>query len=67
MPINKNFTVDELLGITPDVARKYATVGKPTVARDLKELQGLNLIRKEGKSYIANTRILKSMMPDKKA
>ena len=67
MPINKSFTVDELLEITPDVAKKYATVGRTTVARDLKELQGLNLIRKEGRSYIANTKILKAMMPDKKS
>jgi len=67
MPINKHFTADELLEITPDVAKRYATVGKPTVARDLKELQELNLIRKEGRSYIANTKVLKDMMPDKKS
>jgi hypothetical protein len=67
MPINKYFTADELLEITPDVAKRYATVGKPTLARDLKELQELNLIRKEGRKYIANSIILKSMMPDKKS
>ena len=67
MPINKYFTADELLEITPDVAKRYATVGKPTLARDLKELQELNLIRKDGRKYIANSIILKSMMPDKKS
>jgi Fic family protein len=67
MPINKPLTVDELLEATPDVAKRYATVGRPTVARDLKELQELNLIRKEGRSYIANTRVLKAMMPGKKS
>ncbi len=67
MPINKPLTVDDLLEITPDVAKRYATVGRPTVVRDLKELQELNLLRKEGRSYIANTRVLKAMMPGKKA
>ncbi|MCK5231050.1 MAG: Fic family protein [Desulfobulbaceae bacterium] len=66
MPTNKLFTIDELLEITPDVAKRYATVGRPTVSRDLKELQELDLIRKEGRSYIANTKILKAMMPGKK-
>jgi len=67
MPINKFFTVDELLVVTTDVAKRYATVGRPTVARDLKELQALGLIRKEGRRYVANSDMLKSMMPDKKS
>lgn len=67
MPINKQLTVDELLEISPEVAKRYATVGRPTVARDLKELQEIGLIRKEGRSYIANTRVLKAMMPGKKS
>lgn len=67
MPIEKLFTVDELLEISPDIARKYATVGRATVLRDLKELQELNLIEKIGRRYKANTIILKAMMPGKKA
>ncbi len=67
IPIDQIFSVDELMIISPDIARKYATVGRATVLRDLKELQGLNLLRKIGRSYMANTGILKAMMPDKKA
>jgi len=53
--------------ISRDIARKYAMVGRATVLRDLKELQGLNLLKKIGRSYMANTGILKAIMPDKKA
>ena len=67
MPINQLFTIDELIEISPDVAKRYATIGRATVSRDLKELQELNLLLKVGKKYIANTRILKSMMPGKKS
>ncbi len=66
MPIDRFFTAEELLEINPSVAREYAVVGKVTYARDLKELQELQLIRKDGRRYIANTILLKQMMPDKK-
>ena len=67
MPINQQMSVDELLEITPDVARRYAKVGRPTVLRDLKELQDLGLLLKVGRKYLANTRVLRSMMSSKKA
>jgi Fic family protein len=66
MPLGKPLTSDELMQITPDIAKRYASVGRATLARDLKELQALKLIVKEGKYYMANTMILHSMMPDKK-
>lgn len=67
MPLNKEFTVDEILELSPDVAKKYATYGRATVLRDLKELQELNLLRKVGRNYTANTKILKAMMPGKRS
>jgi Fic family protein len=67
MPINKEFTADEILLLTPEIAKKYATVNRVTVLRDLKELQDLGLLVKTGSKYRANTNILKAMMPDKKA
>lgn len=66
MPINKRYTVDELLGISADVARRYATLKRATVLRDLRELQELNLLLKVGRTYIANTMVLSAMMPSKK-
>ena len=67
MPLNKEFTVDEILELSPDVAKKYARYGRATVLRDLKELQELNLLRKVGRNYMANTKILKAMMSVKKS
>ena len=66
-PIDQTFSVDELMVISPDIAKKYAKVGRATVLRDLKELQDLNLLKKTGRNYMANTGILKAMMPGKKA
>lgn len=67
MPIGEAFSLDELLLISPDIARKYAMLKRPTILRDLKELQELNLLRKVGRNYVANTETLKAMMPGKKA
>lgn len=67
IPINKEFDVDQLIELTPSVAKRYATVNRATVLRDLKELQELNLLVKVGRKYTPNTQILKAMMPSKKA
>ncbi len=67
MPINKEFDVDEILELTPTIAKKYATVNRATVLRDLKELQDLKLLIKIGRKFQANTEILKSLMPSKKS
>lgn len=66
MPINKEFDVDEILELTPSIAKDYATVKRPTVLRDLRELQEVELLEKVGKKYRANTKVLKSMMPSRK-
>lgn len=63
MPINEAKTTDEISTLTPYLTRSYAKVGKPTILRDLKELMELELIVKEGKKYLANTKSLKSMLP----
>ncbi|MDO9567280.1 MAG: Fic family protein [Candidatus Desulfaltia sp.] len=67
MPITQEFDVDEILELTPSIAKKYATVNRATVLRDLKELQDLNLLIKVGRKYKANISILKAMMPSKKS
>ncbi len=66
MPIHKDFSIDEIIELTPGIARRYATVKRPTVLRDLKELQELELLLKIGKKYRANTTVLRTMMPSKK-
>ena len=67
MPLNKEFTIDEILELSPDIAKKYAAYGRATILRDLKELQELNLLKKVGRNYKTNTKILKAMMTGKKS
>jgi Fic family protein len=66
IPIGKEFSSDEIFMMTPEIAKEYATVAKPTKQRDLKELQDLDLLIRMGRKYMANTRILREMMPDKR-
>ena len=67
IPINKEFDIDQLIEITPGVAKRYAAVNRATILRDLKELQNLDLLIKVGRKYTPNTKILRAMMPSKKA
>ena len=67
MPINQEFDVDQIVELTPGIAKKYANVNRVTVLRDLKELQELNLLVKVGRKYKANTMILRALMPGKKS
>lgn len=66
-PIDREVSVDEITLLTPGIAKNYATVKRSTLLRDLKELQELNLLLKVGRKYKANTRILRALMPGKKA
>jgi len=67
IPVNQEFDVDQLIELTPGIAKKYANTNRATVLRDLKELQELNLLVKIGRKYTPNTKILKTMMSNKKA
>lgn len=67
MGLERDYGVDDLLVLTPDIARRYATTNRATILRDLKELQDLRLLLKVGNRYWANSGILKAMMPGKKA
>ena len=63
IPIGKTFSVDQLLEVSPDIAKRYARVGRATALRDLRELQDLNLLKKVGRNYETNAEILMAMMP----
>jgi len=67
IPLERDLGVDDLLVLTPDIARRYATTNRATILRDLKELQDLQLLLKVGNRYRANSRLLKAMMPGKKS
>jgi hypothetical protein len=66
MALERDYTVDDLLVLTPDIARRYANTNRATILRDLKELLDLRLLLKVGNRYRANGGILKAMLPDKK-
>ncbi|MBW1614942.1 MAG: Fic family protein [Deltaproteobacteria bacterium] len=66
LPTNQNFFIQDIVMLTPLIAKKYAKLTITTLIRDLKELEKLKLIKKTGKKYQANIEILKAMIPVKK-
>lgn len=67
MPIDRSLTIDEIASLSTDLTKKYARLNRATILRDLKELQELNLIVKEGRRYCANTELLGAMLPSRKS
>ena len=67
MPTDGLLTIDEITTQTPELTKKYARLNRATILRDLKELQELNLLVKDGRRYRANVEILRAMMPDRKS
>jgi len=65
-PVGREVSIDEIQLLTPSIAQKYATVKRSTIVRDLKELQDLELLLKIGRKYMANTEILKALIPIRK-
>lgn len=66
MPIDKSFSVDDMALISPNIAKEYATLHRATILRDIRELEDIKLLIKDGRKYRANTQLLKSMTPLKK-
>jgi Fic family protein len=58
LPVVKEYSVDEIVLLTPLIAKRYSSLKMPTVRRDLKDLQSMNLIKKKGQKYRANIEIL---------
>ena len=66
LPIDKELLAEEIVMLTPLIAKKYSNLTMPTLKRDLKTLADINLIKKTGKKYKANTDVLKAMIPQNK-
>jgi len=49
--------------LTTDLAFTYGPKSKKTVTRDLNALQALNLIRKVGRGWVSNQRIMEGFLP----
>ncbi len=67
MPNERSLTIDEITTLSTELTKQYARLKRTTASRDLKELQNLGLIVKEGVRYRANTGLLKAMMPSRKS
>jgi len=65
-PMEEEIPIDQIKMLTPSIAQRYATVKRPTILRDLKELQELGLLLKIGRKYKTNTKILKASIPSRK-
>jgi Fic family protein len=66
MPIDKAFSIDEIIVLDPEIARRYAKVKRTTVQRDLKELYDMSLLEKEGRKYRPKIELLRAMIPGRK-
>jgi len=65
-PVDKFYTIDELLNTIPAVIREYAKLSPFTLKRDLAELERLQLVTKKEDRYTGNIGILKGLMPRRK-
>jgi Fic family protein len=63
MPIDAEANSSEILKLTPEVAKEYATKSKPTLGRDLAVLLELGLVAKTDSGYKANVDILRTLAP----
>ncbi len=63
MPPDEAIPRDELLVLTPEVARLYATTGPRTLSRDLNRLRDAGLMRKRGYRWVADQRRIRAYLP----
>lgn len=68
IPINKEFTLSEVPELSISVARIYAAKGtsEKTIARDIDKLIELNLVKRTGNKFSANTDIIRNYIPVKR-
>ena len=59
----KEFTLYEIILLTPQIAKDYASLSLRTIDRDLKELEKLDLLIKNQDKYIANVKVLAHLIP----
>lgn len=63
MPMHAVVPKEDLEGLTPKVARLYASAGPRTLARDLNTLTGLGLIRQVRHGYEARSGVVQAFLP----
>ena len=63
LPFDTPLSTEDATMVTPEVAREYADLSPRTVMRDMQILEGMELVRRVGKKYVANTNALRMQMP----
>jgi len=67
MPVNKEYTLSQISGLTVNLAKLYAGLNEKTIRRDIEKLTDMELVRKTATAYIANTVILHSMIAKRRS
>ena len=62
MPMDRDVTADEILLLTPQLARAYSILSVRTLHRDLDVLKEMDLSAERQGRYRANTGLLKQQM-----
>jgi Fic family protein len=63
MPMGKAVPRDDLEGLTPKVAKLYASAGPRVLPRDLNRIAKLGLIRQNRRGYRANSELVLAFLP----
>ena len=63
MPLGKDLSIDELITLTPALAREYSTLTKRTLLRDLAVLMKMELVTGQDDLYRTNAGLLRQQMP----
>jgi Fic family protein len=63
MPMDKVVRRDDLEGLTPKIAKLYASAGPRVLSRDLNRLEGLDLIHRAVKGYRARAEVVLAFLP----
>jgi hypothetical protein len=63
MPMGKAVPRDDLEGLTPKVAKLYASAGPRVLPRDLNRIMKLGLIRQNSRGYRANNEVVLAFLP----
>jgi hypothetical protein len=63
MPMGRSVRRDDLEGLTPKIAKLYASAGPRVLSRDLNRLESLGLIYSWQSGYRANAEIVQAFLP----
>lgn len=63
MPMGKVVPRDDLEGLSPKVAKLYASAGPRTLSRDLNRLVGLGLVLRVPQGYVALSEVVEAFLP----